>query len=77
MPLNATILKDLIITKLDAASFVEDPANRNEALRNVEDTQDKAVEAIASALIEHIQANALVIGGCPSGGGPLVNGKIL
>ena len=33
-------------------------------------------QAIAGAVVAHIAANAVVIGVCPSGGGPLAGGKV-
>lgn len=35
-----------------------------------------AINALASAIINYITTNAIVIGICPSGGGPLTGGKV-
>lgn len=37
----------------------------------------KMSQAIAKAVVEHIQNYALVTGVCPTGGGPLADGKVL
>ena len=76
MPLNSEMLKNLIIEKLDDASFNESPDSRREAERNVDPTRNAVALAIAEAVIEHITNNATVFGTCPPGGGPLAGGRI-
>jgi hypothetical protein len=45
------------------------------AMKNVKD-YDEAWEKLAAIVLSHIGKNALVVGSCPSGGGPLTGGKL-
>jgi hypothetical protein len=45
------------------------------AMKNVKD-YNEAWEKMAAIILSHITKNALVIGACPSGGGPLSGGKL-
>jgi hypothetical protein len=44
-------------------------------MKNVKD-YDEAWEKLAAIVLSHIGKNALVVGSCPSGGGPLTGGKL-
>ena len=71
MPLNANDMADDMVAAFDAAFTVPagqtniDPATRLAACR-----------VLATAIVDHIQDNALVSGACPPGGGPLSGGVI-
>lgn len=67
MPLIETDIKNDIKAKLLQA---------RENVTDADEAMDLLVDAIFE-IIEHILNNAIVTGTCPSGGGLLVNGKII
>ena len=70
MPLSATTLANAIRSEMDAA-FPLDAARGVSA-----DARQAACDAIARAVVNHIQSSARVDGTCPAGGGPLVRGRV-
>ena len=84
MPLSASDLGDELKTAVDGAMFDAPAANPGEsgaayrarliALQN--DNREKALDALAEAIVDHITKNAVVTGVCPSMGGPLGSGTV-
>ena len=69
MALSETVLAADIAAELNSVFPV--------GSRDIEpDVRDKAARAIAAAIIDHLTSAGVVTGGCPAGGGPLVNGRI-
>lgn len=63
--LNANTLKTLILNKLFATGkFKQTEAN------------DIFAQAVAEAVVEHVQAAAVAKGTCPAGGGALQSGGV-
>lgn len=68
MSLSANVLKTLILDKLFRDT---EPKFKTTAYN------DKFVQAVAEAVVEHIKASAEVTGSCPGGGGSLEGGKVV
>jgi S-adenosylmethionine synthetase len=73
MSLNKTILKNSIVTALQTA-IVSNGGVISEG--NTDKSIDSIAQAIANAVIDHLQSSATVIGVCPPTGGALIEGRI-